>query len=426
MKSFFSLIMALITFISATLSGRVIRKEEPKDFQPVLRFFACSDTHIEGPEDKKLDRIRNAIDFAYGLTDGGYSKLDAVLFAGDITNSGEPEQFEAADKVIKESVKDGTEILALVAKNHDGYAGKEKSLAFVEGLTGKNSDFHVVINGFHFICISTSEKENLKYDLSQRAWLRKQLEEASADDPEKPIFVAHHEHVADTVYGSKTGSEGWGEIHFSDILAAYPQVIDISGHSHYPVNDPRSIWQGTFTAIGTASMHYLEFTVGTDRTVHPEGCYDCPQAWIIEVDKDNNVRLRGFDVNNRVWLCDYLLTDITDIASHPFTVKNQKALSSAPEFKEDSVVTVECENGKTTVSFPAAVSTDGMPVFLYRIKLTDETGKTVYSGYKINNYWSANEDKTVEFTVEKEAFSAYVCSENAYEMQSEKITGSIN
>lgn len=426
MKSFIALITALITFLSATLSGNVIPKKEPKDFQPVLRFFACSDTHIDGAEDKKLDRIRNAVDFAYGLTDGGYSKLDAVLFAGDITNSGTEEQFEAADKGIKDVVKDETEILALVAKNHDGYAGKEKALGFVEGLTGKDSDFHIVINGFHFICISTSEKENVRYDLSQRAWLRKQLEEASADDPEKPIFVAHHEHVADTVYGSKTISEGWGQVYFSDILAAYPQVIDISGHSHYPVNDPRSIWQGTFTAIGTGSMHYLEFTVGTDRTVHPEGCYDCPQAWIIEVDKDNNVRLRGFDVTNRAWLCDYLLTDITDIASHPFTVKNQKALSSEPEFSKSASVKVKCNDGKTTISFPAAVSTDGMPVFLYRIKLTDESGKTVYSGYKINNYWSVNEDKTVEFTVDKEASNAYVCAENAYGMQSGKISGSIN
>lgn len=426
MKSFIALITALITFLSATLSANVIPKKEPKDFQPVLRFFACSDTHIDGAEDKKADRIRNAVDFAYSLTDGGYSKLDAVLFAGDITNSGTEEQFETADKVIKDVVKDETEILALVAKNHDGYAGKEKALGFVEGLTGKDSDFHIVINGFHFICISTSEKENIRYDLSQRAWLRKQLEEASADDPEKPIFVAHHEHVADTVYGSKTISEGWGQVYFSDILAAYPQVIDISGHSHYPVNDPRSIWQGTFTAIGTGSMHYLEFTVGTDRTVHPEGCYDCPQAWIIEVDKDNNVRLRGLDVNNRAWLCDYLLTDITDIASHPFTVKNQKALSSEPEFSKSASVKVKCNDGKTTISFPAAVSTDGMPVFLYRIKLTDESGKTVYSGYKINNYWSVNEDKMIEFTVDKEAFSAYVCAENAYGMQSGKISGSIN
>lgn len=425
MKAIISFLMAALAFLSATFSGEIIPQEKPDNFQPVLRFMACSDTHIDGANDKKLDRIRTAVDFAYGLDDGGYSSLDAVLFAGDITNSGTDEQFDAVRGLLKEIIRDDTELLALVAKGHDSTTQGKKSIEFVKSLTGKDSDFHVVINGFHFICISTCDTEGVDYTLSQRAWLRKQLKEASADDPDKPIFVAHHEHVSDTVYGSKLINEGWGNPIFRDILSCYPQVVDLSGHSHYPLNDPRSIWQGTFTAVGTGSMHYMEFTVGKDRTVHPEGCYDRPQAWIIEVDKDNNVRLRGFDVLNKAWLCDYLLTDITDVASHAYTVKNQKALSSAPVFEDGAKVQVEQNEGKTVITFPAASSTDGKPVFLYRVKLTDENGKTVYSGYKINNYWTVDVDETVRIEIDAAGKTAYVRAENAYEMQSNEITGAL-
>ncbi len=426
MKAVVSFIMSIIALFTSALSGKVIPQEKAENFQPVLRFMACSDTHIGGTDDGKLERIRKAVDFAYGIEDGNYSSLDAVLFAGDLTDSGTDEQFDAVRNLLGEIIKDDTELLALVAKGHDSTSQGKKSLEFVKSLTDKNSDFHVVINGFHFICISTCDKEGKKYEESQRIWLRKELNKAVADDPEKPIFVAHHEHVMNTVYGSKLGTEGWGEITFKDILSCYPQVIDISGHSHYPLNDPRSIWQGSFTAIGTASMYYMEFTVGSERTIHPEGCENNPQAWIIEVDKDNNVRLRGFDVLNEAWLCDNLLTNITDVSSRAYSPKNQKALSSAPKFESGSRVTLNTADGKTVVSFPAASSTDGKPVFLYRISVADENGKEIYSGYKINNYWTVEEDKTVTVTIDGTGKSACVYAENAYEMKSASITGEIN
>ena len=46
-----------------------------------------------------------------------------------------------------------------------------------------------------------------------------------------------------------------------DILKNYPEVICISGHSHYSLKNPKSIWQGDFTAINTQSISDL----GLDR-----------------------------------------------------------------------------------------------------------------------------------------------------------------
>ena len=39
----------------------------------------------------------------------------------------------------------------------------------------------------------------------------------------------------------------------SDVLAKYPQVVTFSGHLHFPLNDPRSIWQASFTSFGCGS-----------------------------------------------------------------------------------------------------------------------------------------------------------------------------
>jgi hypothetical protein len=43
-----------------------------------------------------------------------------------------------------------------------------------------------------------------------------------------------------------------------------PEVVLFIGHLHLPNNDPRSIWQGGFTAVNTPTTHYISF--GRNRT----------------------------------------------------------------------------------------------------------------------------------------------------------------
>ena len=122
-----------------------------------------------------------------------------------------------------------------------------------------------------------------------------ELKKAVADDPTKPIFVMQHEHISGTVYGS-LDNEGWGMPDFAEILKDYPQVVDFSGHSHYPLNDPRSIWQGEYTALGTGGLYYAEITVDDVKTVHPEGYRFASTFWVVEIDSQNRIRLRAVDL----------------------------------------------------------------------------------------------------------------------------------
>ena len=49
-------------------------------------------------------------------------------------------------------------------------------------ITGQETDFHRIINGFHFIGVSASPIEGEHYDENQKKWLVEQLDAAVADE----------------------------------------------------------------------------------------------------------------------------------------------------------------------------------------------------------------------------------------------------
>ena len=152
-------------------------------------------------------------------------------------------------------------------------------------LTGCDADFHKVINVFHFIGLSDSDTDGIHYTQKQIHWLKEQLDAAVAEDHNKPIFVTHYEHNYNTVYGSEPYAGG-GVSYFKATLQKYPQVVDFYGHSHYPLNDPRSIWQSGFTAIGTGVLAYTEMTVKDIRIFDPADYYETSTFWIVEVNAE--------------------------------------------------------------------------------------------------------------------------------------------
>ena len=396
---------------------------ESAAFTPVLRFIASSDTHVRDTDDTTVQRIGKMIDLGYSAaeSDPHYKTLDALVIAGDLTNDGTKTEFEKFTAAVNGSLKAETRFLGVVAKNHDGYKMRRAKMRGVySSLTGNDADFHVVIRGYHFIGVSASEYDLLHYDPGQLAWLKAQLDAAVADDPDKPVFVIHHEHVRNTVYGSSL-YDMWGVPYFTSILKQYPQIVDFSGHSHYPLNDPRSVWQDEFTAIGTGAIYYAEFTVGATRTYHPQDAYDVATCWIVEVDSANRIRLTGMDVNAGAVLCEYILDNPADPANRDYTPQKRKAASRSPVFDENAVLTVRSEGGKSILQFPAAQSADGMPVVLYRVYVQNKRGITVSKDWTMPQYYRISNQQTVEHTlrgVRPGSYTVRVCAETAYGVQS--------
>ncbi len=421
MNGIVAFFLSFLTFF-ASITSIFVSPEAPEDtsdFTPVMRFIISSDSHVVTVGDTQTTRIEEMIKLGYEIAenDEEYNKLDAVLMAGDITDDGTKLGF-ASFKAAQDAVlKDGTKALSVIAKSHDSRTlGNPGAGEYFTEITGQPTDFHEVINGFHFIGLSASATDSDHYSEYQREWLVEQLNAAVKDDPFKPIFVMHHEHVANTVYGS-SDFDGWGVNYFADIFKRYPQIVHFSGHSHYPINDPRSIWQGEFTALGTGGLYYVELTVDDERTVHPDGHKKVASFWVVEVDANNRMRFRAVDLTAEEYLVEYEL-------SSPFERKylpiQQFASSKAPEFKEGTALKVKGNK----VTFDAAESKDGMPIFIYRAYAVDSEGNRTPVGKTLAEYYNYDVPDTVTIRLENLPEGDYtleVVAENCYGMQSEPI-----
>lgn len=88
-------------------------------------------------------------------------------------------------------------------------------------------------------------------------------------DPQKPFFHVQHPVPRGTCNGRWT----WGRDNGDSVraLAQFPNAFVLCGHSHYPVTDERSIWQGAFTAVncGTCSVPTREIPIAGDGSNAP-------------------------------------------------------------------------------------------------------------------------------------------------------------
>lgn len=417
-------VVFLITGVQSGTKGEEIKT--PDDFEPVLRFVACSDIHLDGEENQE-----NAIKFANLFKDvykyaenSEYKKVDAVIVAGDFTGGGAEKEYQMFNKIVEENMKAETQLLTILG-NHEfiDYRDVDASVGYdvYKKFINENVDTDVVINGYHFIGVSYDDDG--ESFTGKMKWLDERLSNATKEDPEKPIFVYQHPHPFLTVYGSVN----WGDISMRAVLSKYPQVVDFSGHSHYAPSDPRSVWQGEFTAIGCGSLAAFMGNLN-----YIEGDKDAPGksggAWVVEVDKDGNVSMKLYDVENRMFFdeIDYYFTDLSDPTKRTYNWNKQESLDTAPEFPENSVVTSNInDNGETMISFPEAKGY--YYAENYKITVTYENGDVIYEKTVISEYVRATSDdvKVNLGVLESGVYTVKVISYSPYAKKGETLKNNI-
>ena len=413
---FLAVLVSYGTLVSLFVNPKA--PDDTGDFTPVMRFIVTSDSHITTIGDVQTTRLQKMIKLGYKIAqrDEEYDRLDAVLIAGDVTDMGTKIAFGSIKAATAPVLKDETQFLATVSTSHDDRNLGKESLDLYTSVMGQETDFHRVINGFHFIGVSASKNEGEQYGEYQKEWLKEQLDAAVADDASKPIFVIHHEHISNTVYGS-SDFEGWGLPDFSEILKNYPQVVDFSGHSHYPINDARSIWQGEYTALGAGGLYYTEITVDDVKTVHPKNYRFVSTFWVVEIDAENRIRLRAVDLGAQEYLCEYILESPFD---RSYTPEKQRERSMPPVFGEEAKISMQSNK----LVFDAAESTDGMPIFIYRAFAVDSEGNRIPVGKTVPQYYRFKVPSSVKIELEnipEENYTLEVVAENCFGMQSEPL-----
>ncbi len=399
-SSVISVILGVFTYFAAILSPSFVApvpEMKQDDFIPVMRFVATSDTHIETMGDIGCKRASATIKTAYAISDADedYKNLDAVVFSGDLTDHGFGGSFFTFAAITDNEIREGTERLAVVAKSHDSYTLSKNSIKLFTAITGQESDFHRVIRGFHFIGISRSATFE-QYTEEQVKWLDENLAAAVKDDPSKPVFVFQHEHVKNTVYGS-SDTDGWGLDVFSQVLSKYPQAVHISGHSHFPANDPRAVWQGDFTAINDGGLSYFELAVDGKNGQFPKDKDRMTQALIIEVDADNRVLVKVLDVDAGKIMREFLIDNISEENKTKYSFEARKEKASAPVFPEGSALSYEKKGILNYVTVPQAEVSEDNEVFVYRISVINEKGKTVHEDWAFSQYFFSDKPETITF-----------------------------
>ncbi len=261
-------------------------------FSPVLRFMVVSDIHYKDEHSVERERMQKAIQTAYALSDKEkYNKLDALYVVGDFANSGTRPQMLAFKDTLDNNIRPETVTTLSLSSHEYGSEGEEAALEKFAEIFKENPDTHKVINGYHFISVTSTN--GCHFDEKKQEWVAKELKEAVKDDPRRPIFFFQHPHIMGTVYGSAN----WGEDELTAILMNYPQIIDFSGHSHAPINDPRSIHQRHFTCLGTGTLSYFELDE-FDKvygTIPPNDDI-AAQMLIVEADAQGRVRIYPYDL----------------------------------------------------------------------------------------------------------------------------------
>lgn len=302
------------------------------NFKPVLRFMVVSDVHYRDEHSVERDRMELAIKTAYRLSEAEeYSRLDALYVVGDFATSGSRPQMLAFKDTLDRNLKEETVAVLSMASHEFHGEGEAAALEKFGEIYAQEPDTHRVINGYHFISVTCTN--GCHFDDAKRAWVAAELRKAAADDPRRPVFFFQHPHIMGTVYGSAN----WGEDELTDILMNYPQIIDFSGHSHAPINDPRSIHQRHFTCLGTGTLSYFELDEFDKycSTIPPEK-ERAAQMLIVEADAGMRVRIYPYDlITENFFPMTWKIDSAWDPKSYLYTDARYKT-TVAPYFEADA------------------------------------------------------------------------------------------
>jgi predicted phosphodiesterase len=252
MKKLFCVLTCLALFATCDDSPK---DPGSSDGEPSVIFGVMSDTHVGAPALSGLTPEAR-LQKAYEQFTSKNPKLDVIITVGDFSDDGKLESYTTY-KDIMDKYSTAKNNLLLMG-NHDNFESKgDAAVQQFKSVFGFEPTKDTVINGYHFITVSTRDGlYNTKSFSDHKDWLEERLAAANAENPRKPVFVfIHHTMAKASVIGSRQ-AEARDEGDLYDVFKKYPQVVAFSGHSHVPVADPRNIWQGDYTALNCGSVLY--------------------------------------------------------------------------------------------------------------------------------------------------------------------------
>ena len=215
--------------------------------------------------------------------------------------------------------------------------------------------------------------------------LAEYLEKVEGELPKggRPFFYFQHFHPKNTCSGPWVWGQGGGNV--TKALSKYPNCVCFSGHSHTSLTDERTIWQGAFTSVGTASLSYISLWGGRENSSAPW----TPQMKRIGTGNGKHGQIMSvyddcITLERREFVYDQPLGDNWIIPlplggqDKPFVFDTRRKNVKTPQFAASDRVTVTRAMGKDvkgqeqdqiTLHFPSVLKkTHGARAFDYEIQ----------------------------------------------------------
>ena len=433
------------------------------DEENIVRSFGViSDVHIETEGDDYAKKFKSALSqLKTKAAQKDPNGLDAVLVVGDLINNKRSSQISAYKNLYESELKPSEVPMIYTIGNHDmnenyrwtsttvadnsafaSILGEDYFKTDIDNNMRRNYEArHCVVGGYHILAVTPNSDEPINYAPAVLDWLDKQLKELTEQNPEQYVLVLTHPMIQNTVYGSLLGT-GVGGIWASDlkdfwatnalthILKKYPQALVFGGHLHFPLNDPRTIWQGDFTVLGTASVRYMAIEPASYEDMKSatvmNDANDFSQGYLAQIDINGNVRFHRMDFYNKAeigesWTIKFPAKDASHLASYNHTslsVKNQKPLLGTANVTSP-------EAAASSVSFSAGTDDEFVHDYLLTLKKdasTVMTKKILADFYKHAKPGDMKKEWNVELgTLEKGEYELTIVANDSWGAQSDPL-----
>ena len=398
--------------------------EAPRELSPVfdeskiaLSLAAISDVHIEGSSDAYANKFTSALNqLKVKAAESDANGIDGVMVVGDLIQRAEITMAQNF-KALYEDVFKPTEVpMIYTVGNHDmnpkydwtpSTVAQSVAMANTFGDDYFKTDIdntmrnnyearHCVIGGYHILAVTPNGDQPITYSPNVITWLDQQLDAITKTDPNRYVIVLTHPMIYNTIYGSLLGEDGgvwtstlpnyWATRVLTGVLEKYPQVVSFHGHLHFPINDPRSLWQGKWTALGCGSTRYMAIEpagwegISSTPTVMNDA-NNFSQGYLVQFDVNGNMRIVKMDFFNNGTIGEPYVMQYPDAAGANLAKYNnvtRKAANQAPTMSTIEAKDVK-DNEAASVTFAAGKDDE----FVHHYVITLSKGGNVVATKKI-------------------------------------------
>ena len=377
----------------------------------VLSLGVVSDVHIN--QQAQANKWKSALQQLKAKTlENDSNGMAGVLVVGDLIDQPNPNQLSLFKSTLESEIDVKKTPMIYTIGNHDvpNYAWAStmvSDVAYMRNMFGddyfqtdqdqemrtKFEARHCVIGDYHILAISPNGDSPIAYDPTAVTWLDNQLAAITSAEPEKYVIVLTHPMIKNTVYGSRLGEEGgiwesalphyWATDALTPVLKKYPQAVVFGGHLHFPLNDPRSVWQGDFSVFGCASVRYMALENGkyedmSSATVMQDS-NDFSQGNLLQFDASGNMRVLRMDFYNKDVIGEPIVSSYPTSDKGHLTKYNHTTRSLANAAPVLSTLDVDVTDGVATAKWAAGTDDE----FVHHYVLTLKKGGSVVVTKKI-------------------------------------------